>query len=532
MRCRLQHACWVLDVLTDVASTLRSIWPGVDWEARDEFIQAFLPAEYLRGIAKYLRAQHWRLGTIVATERSGQIGLRYWFYATQHPGWMLLDVSVDPVERVAPSLTPVVIAADWFEREIEDLFAVHFQQHPRLGDFVLHDEQWAENMGLMRPHVSALEAAAGRPREWRPKRVLSEEGAFVMPVGPVYSGEAESALFLLETVGEDVVRALPRLFYKYRAIEKLAEGRRVADVLLLAERCAGTSAIGNALGYCQAVERALGCEVPPRAQALRACLAEFERLRHHMTSIREICASTSLTVATSQALWLEEQLLRTCGELGGHRYFFGMLAIGGLAADLADDSVRAALGAARALQHEIDALQGALENASSFLDRIERVGIVSESAARTFELVGPLARGSGIAADIRAIQPYGAYANLSFHVPTEPQGDGYARLRVLFAEMLQSLSLLEQLCAAMPGGSICEAVPARQGAAVGWAEAPRGASVHWVELDTDATVLRYRLTPPSFCNWHGFHVATEGFAFQDFPIVLATLDLSVAENDR
>jgi Ni,Fe-hydrogenase III large subunit len=74
--------------------------------------------------------------------------------------------------------------------------------------------------------------------------------------------------------------------------------------------------------------------------------------------------------------------------------------------------------------------------------------------------------------------------------------------------------------------------PLRAGFGLGWTEAPRGASIQWVQLSEEGTVLRYRLTPPSFRNWHGFHVATEGFAFQDLPIVLATLDLSVAENDR
>ena len=93
-----------------------------------------------------------------------------------------------------------------------------------------------------------------------------------MTVGPVYSGEAESALFLLETVGEDVVRAVPRLFFKYRAIEKIAEGRTMHDVLLLAERCNGTSAIGNGLAYCTRRTR-------PRPVGPRACVVATRLLR-------------------------------------------------------------------------------------------------------------------------------------------------------------------------------------------------------------------------------------------------------------
>jgi formate hydrogenlyase subunit 5 len=519
-------------MLSALAEHLGTIWPDLTWRGDGQLIHAEIEAQYLRAIAKYLRAQGCRIGTIVARENGRGLDVRYCFYGTSHPGWVELCLEVDPLERVLPSLTNVLIAADWFEREIEDLFSIRFSDHPRLGDFVLHNDQWPENLGLMRPQVRSAADIREETREWRPKRVLEEEGAFVMTVGPVYSGDAESALFLLETVGEDVVRAVPRLFFKYRAIEKIAEGRTVHDVLLLAERCNGTSAVGNGLAYCQAVERAIGVAVPARAVLLRAFFAELERVRHHMTSIREICASTALQVAESQALWIEEQLLRVSGEIAGHRYLFGVLAIGGLTNDYDRGALDSAVADVASLMEEVEPLHKALENASSFLDRIEQVGIVSEEAARTFEIVGPFARASGVAADMRAIQPYGAYANLPFDVPTETEGDGYARLRVLFSEMTQSLRIMRTVVAELPAGTVMSEVSLAEGSALGWSEAPRGASVQWVECNAEGVVLRYRLTPPSFRNWHGFHVATEDFAFQDFPIVLATLDLSVAENDR
>jgi formate hydrogenlyase subunit 5 len=497
-------------VLNEFVELIRSVWPAIEWRAVDQTMFADVDARDLRALVKFFRAQHWRIGTIVARENGHGLDVRYCLYARQHPGWAELRVAVDPVERTLPSLTNVVIASDWFEREIEDLFSIRFLEHPRLGDFVLHHNG----------------------REWHPKRVLEEEGAFVMTVGPVYSGEAESALFLLETVGEDVVRAVPRLFFKYRAIEKIAEGRTMHDVLLLAERCNGTSAIGNGLAYCHAVERALGLSVPARASSLRAFFAELERLRHHMASIREICASTALTVAESQAIWIEEQLLRISGWLAEHRYLFGVLAIGGVMRNYDGDALKSTLIAAEALEQKIESLRAALEASSSFLDRIEQVGIVSESKAQTFEIVGPFARASGVALDMRTAQPYGAYGTVAFDVPIEHDGDGYARLRVLFLEMTQSLRIMRALLEGLPDGPVLGEVRARDGHAIGWTEAPRGASVQWVELNGDGIVVRYRLTPPSFRNWHGFHVATEDFAFQDFPIVLATLDLSVAENDR
>jgi Ni,Fe-hydrogenase III large subunit len=171
-----------------------------------------------------------------------------------------------------------------------------------------------------------------------------------------------------------------------------------------------------------------------------------------------------------------------------------------------------------------------LRYSSGFLDRIEEVGIISLEAALSHGLVGPLARASGVPDDLRASQPYGPYGTLVFEIPTESEGDGYARLRVLFAEARQSLRLIEQLVETPEAAKQPRAAAAN--AAIGWSEAPRGACIAYVRLHPNGTVARLHLTTPSFANWLGFYVASEAFAFQDFPIILATLDLSVAESDR
>ena len=91
---------------------------------------------------------------------------------------------------------------------------------------------------------------------------------------------------------------------------------------------------------------------------------------------------------------------------------------------------------------------------------------------------------------------------------------------------------MEQAVGALQSGSIREPLELRAGAALGWVEAPRGGAFHWVRLAENGRIERYRIVPPSFANWHGFHLSVEKFAFQDFPIILSTFDLSVAENDR
>ncbi|MFZ0008554.1 MAG: NADH-quinone oxidoreductase subunit C [Steroidobacteraceae bacterium] len=480
--------------------------------------------------------EEWRctFAGLIVEEGASAWQLRYAFYGEGEASWVHLLVSAPLGEKVFPSVVEWIHAADWHEREAEDMFGVRFEGHPHLGDFVLHDDVWQEGVEPMRHGFNAQAAMHNRrPKvDWRPRRIVQEPGAFIMPIGPKFSGITESVHFLLETVGEDVIRSSTRLFYKWRAVEKLAEGRTVEQGLLLAERFAATTAFAHGLAFCQGVESVCSVQVPPRARALRIFLAELERLRQHASAIQEICESTALAVATSQAGLLEEELLRLSGELTGHRYLFGLLAPGGLLCDLPTDACARTLGRAQDVLKRLSELERRLSLSSSFLDRIEDVGVIAAQTAKDYSLVGPVARASGLVRDLRRTLPYAGYEAFNFDVPSEREGDGYARLRVLFAEGRQSVRIMAQAVMALTEGGVCGALQYRSGAALGWVEAPRGATFHWVRLDEGGRIARYRIVTPSFTNWHSFHLAAEKFAFQDFPIILATFDLSVAENDR
>ncbi len=471
---------------------------------------------------------------LMVEEVANEWELRYCFYGEGEVGWVHVLVSAPIAEKIFPSIVKFVHAADWHEREAEDLFGLVFEGHPRLGDFVLHNDTWPEGVEPMRRHFDPTKATShGKPdADWRPRRIVKEEGAFIMPIGPKYSGVTEPGLFLLETVGEDVIRCVPRLFYKWRAVEKLAENKTADQVLLLAERFAASTAFAHGLAFCQAVEAICGAHLPARVSLLRVFLAELERLRHHAGAIQEICESTALVVANSHAGILEEDFLRISGALTNHRYLFGLLAFGGLTRDLSNGACSQALKHSQETLKRLNELEQRLRVSSSFLDRLEEVGFIALNDATAFGLLGPVARGSGLVRDLRRAQPYLGYENFVFDVPSEQEGDGYARLRILFAEARASLQIMEQAVAGLENGPIRESLTYQEGAALGWAEAPRGGTFQWVRLTGNGRVVRFRVVPPSFANWHGFHLSVERFAFQDFPIILSTFDLSVAENDR
>jgi formate hydrogenlyase subunit 5 len=492
--------------------------------------------EVLRSLCRFLFwEQGCAFGGIIAEEHPQHWQLHYAFLLPKN-GWIAVILHLPCDVQTIPSISSEVHAADWHEREIEDLFGLVFEGHPRLGDFVLHDQVWHEGIDPMRKRFSAnqshLELQANR--EWRPLLVVKDPGAFAMPVGPVYEGGiGESMHFLLETVGEDVVRSSPRLFYNYRAVEKIAEGRTVNDALLLSERFAATSAFAHSLAFCQAVENIYSILVPLRAQQLRVALCELERLRHHAGAIAGICESTALAVSAAQAAIIEEQLLRASCAFSGSRYLFGLNVPGGLTRDFHSQPCTDLIQCTNQACADLLRLEEQLRYSSSFLDRLEDVGAIDADDARDLNLVGPIGRASAQNNDLRRTCPYSGYERYQFEVPCESEGDGYARLRVLFAESVQSAALIRQATESLEGGPLRTAWNASSaGASIGWVEAPRGAALHWVNLNSQGLIERYHAITPSFNNWLGFHLAAENFAFQDFPIILATFGLSATECDR
>jgi len=520
----------------ELAKILRAKAPEVAVRDAADRLAADAAPEAVPGLARLLTAEYgFELATLVVDHagEGGELAVRYFFYTPE--GACLVEIATTTAPGAElPAISDVVHAADWHEREAEDLFGIRFAGHPFLGDFVLHDDEWPEAVAPMR---RAFDPAArpperGRGAHWRPRRLLEEQGALVFPVGPVWGDYMEAGLWLLETPGEQIRQAHTRLFYKYRGVEKIAEGQAPEAALLLAERFSGNAAFNHAMAYCQALEKLAGCQVPPRAEALRVVFAELERVRYHVGTIAQLAGSTALAVGKAMAQEIEEALLRLSGELCGHRYLFGLAAPGGLAWNPADAALgRLAEGVGTAAA-ELARYERLLTRSSSFLDRIEEMGTLTPALAATYGVVGPVARAAGRALDLRRSLPYGGYVQTPPEVAQEIEGDGYARLRVFFDEIRASADLIRRRLQTLPQGPAAAPCRIEPGGALAWVEAPAGASFQWVRIDTDGRIARLRLGAPGFRNWHAFHRAVEGAAFQDFPIILASFGLTVAENDR
>lgn len=521
----------------DTQKMLASLLPGVTTAAN--LAIATVSTESLPQItAQLVEDFAYRFASLVVRTDGVNFRLDYWFYSIDGAPWLQLGVDIPDGGRELPSISDQVHAVDWHERYAEDLFGLTFTGHPKLGDFVLHEE-WPEGINPMLPNFDASAPLADKvvDPQWRPEKILQTPGAFLMPIGPVYSDYAESAQFFLETVGEDVVRMIPRFHFKYRGIEKHAEGKTPEDVVLVAERFSGSSAVAHATAFCRAVESAMQVQVPLRAEAIRLVAAELERLRHHLALLSDICHSTGMIVPSADIDIMEEEALRLSARWAGHRYLYGIVLPGGVSRDFSPSEMAALQSELNELTYRAERLRRHLEITSSFLDRFEGVGVVPLANAYKLGLVGPIARASGARTDLRIYCPYGFYDSaakigLAPEEARETEGDGYARIRVLFSEIFAAADWIQRVVGNLPQGPILVPMSDGAGEAIGYVEAPKGASFHFVQLDGGGLIKRWHITSPSFINWHGFHLAAENFAFQDFPIMMASFGLSVAESDR
>jgi Ni,Fe-hydrogenase III large subunit len=356
--------------------------------------------------------------------------------------------------------------------------------------------------------------------------------AFEFPFGPVRQVAVESLYYGLVTSGEELVDLYLFTWHKHRGVELRAQGRTPSEAMFHIERAEGLGAIGNGWAFAAAAEAALGIEPPAAALRTRAIALELERLYNHAAAIASLCQACGLAVGRAQAEIALERLLRLNAAVFGHRYLFNVLAVGGARTGPDEQALRRELPSAYG---ELTRAADALLATNSFVDRLEATGLIQADDARRLGLVGPVARGSGVAGDVRADHPSAPYDQLQPAVASRDGGDVLARFQVMLAEAAESVRLIGELAGAGPGSGVAEPASPRSeaGSGLGWAESSRGEALAWVELDQAGRVTRARLRPAAVRNWRGFDDACRSQnVFTDIPIIEASFWLTVAGTAR
>ena len=449
--------------------------------------------------------------------------------------YLLLRAQVGPEDPSIASHTPSYPAADHPERHARDLFGIRFSDSVDPRRWTRH-QAWGEDEFPLRRDFPVAgtrdsEDLTGDPHY--PFIQTQGAGVYEIPVGPVHAGIIEPGHFRFQAVGETVLNLEVRLGYVHKGIEKIAEGRDAAGLVRLAARVSGDTCVSHAWAACMAMERAAGLELTPRALALRAILAERERLANHLGDIGAICNDVGFAFAQYQFSRLREDLQRLNCELFGHRLLMDCVIPGGVAVDLDATTGGALLRQHQALLGELDELLPIVDDHPSLEDRLLGTGMLKHDIAELLGTVGYMGKASGIDFDVRRDHGYAPYGDLYLDSSVHVNGDVVSRLKVRADEIGQSLVLLEQLIEGLPQGDTASPWQAPCAGAEGLAmvEGWRGEILCYVRFADQGRIARFFPRDPSWLNWPAIEQLIHGNIVPDFPVCNKSVNGSYSGHD-
>ncbi|HTO78480.1 MAG TPA: nickel-dependent hydrogenase large subunit, partial [Methylocystis sp.] len=318
-------------------------------------------------------------------------------------------VSFECPEGRFPSVAHLHPPAMRLERAIQDIYGLLAKGLPDARPWLDHG-RW----GRRRP---GRDAQASDP-SGEAYDFLAAEGAPLhqIPVGPVHAGIIEPGHFRFSANGELVVRLEERLGYVHKGIEQLMVGASLERAARLAARVSGDSTVAYSLAFAQAVESALGIEIPQRAIWLRALMAELERLANHFGDIGAICNDASFSLMHAHCGVMRERILRAASACFGHRLMMDKVVPGGVAVDISGEGYIALLALLRHTRKLVPSFVRLYGDTTSLQDRTVGAGVLRAELARQYACGGFVGRASGRAFDARRFPGYPPYPELPFEL--------------------------------------------------------------------------------------------------------------------
>jgi NADH-quinone oxidoreductase subunit D len=389
----------------------------------------------------------------------------------------------------------------------------------------------------------------------------TSEGTMVVNIGPQHPSTHGVLRLICELDGEIIVKCQCVIGYLHTGMEKEAEFQQYHKCVVMTDRMDYLNANGNNLAHALAVEKLLGCEIPKRAQYIRVVLAELSRIASHIvwlgTHGLDLGAMTPFFYMFQQ----REYVLDLFEMMSGVRMMPSWIVPGGLRGDIPDGwdaKLRAFL---KEFPQELAITEGLLSENPIWKERTFDVGILTAQQCLEMGCSGPIARGSGVAWDLRKSNPYSSYEDFDFQIPTGTKGDVYDRYLVRIAEMKESCKIIEQAMDGMPSGDFRTsdrkiAPPPRHeldssmeslihhfklytegfhtpiGEAYAAVEGPKGELGFYIVSDGSNRPYRWHERPPSLLNLKSLEVLAVGRLIADLIAIIGSIDIVLGEIDR
>jgi len=513
----------------------------------------------------------------------------YHFLSLPHGTRIRVKARVTEDDPSIASVTGIWRGADFMEREVYDLMGIRFTGHPDLRrilmpenyeegyplrkDFPAEGRGWRSTFDFI-PRLDELpvEQSEGEVSAEERRIFVAEEKPAATPssrrteelllnMGPQHPATHGVLRVVLELDGERIVKATPDLGYLHRGVEKLCEGLAYMQIIPHTDRLDYVCSMTNNYAYVRAVEKLVGIRIPERAEYIRTIVAEMQRLIGHLfwlgTQALDIGAMTVFFWTFRE----REVLLDMFEKLCGARLTLNYYRIGGVDSDFPPDLVVGLNAFLDTFPDRVREYDELLMANRIWLGRTRNVAVISAEDAINFGLTGPVLRGSGVAYDVRKLEPYGAYDKVEWEVPVGKHGDTYDRYWVRMEEMRQSCRIIRQCLARMPEGPIIADVPhvipppkekvmrdmeslihhfiifthgfkPPKGETYCATEVPKGELGFFLISDGGPRPYRMKIRAPSFVHMGAFDHMARGYLISDIITIFGTYDIVMGECDR
>lgn len=350
----------------------------------------------------------------------------------------------------------------------------------------------------------------------------------LIPIGPYHPLQEEPELFKLYCEGEIVKDIKWETGYNHRGIEQLSEKKTFDQSFFLVERICGICSTSHPFAFANAVEEAGNIEITNRAKYIRSIIGELERIHSHLLWVGLAGHFLGYNTVFMWAWKYREPILDLFEMISGNRNSYAMFKVGGVRRDIENSKIPAIKEVLDKFKKKNDLLVGAVMDDPVIHARTKGVGILTKQDIIDYAAVGPTARASGVAIDVRKDDPYAAYPLVNWKVITAEKGDVFAKAEVRLLEMYESISIIEQCLDGLKKekeGEIevkVKDIPAGWG--TGHAEAPRGEVFHYVLTDGSNSPARHKIRAPSYTNIATFKKSCIGQTVSDATISLAAVD--------
>lgn len=496
--------------------------------------------------------------------RAKRFDVVYHLFSSKDGARVRLKVQLSEGESV-PTALAVWRGADWFEREAYDMFGILFEGHPNLRKILTHHQFVGHPLRKDYEADHQQTCTEVLPvhfnNEDNQRGDVLDENLVPLNIGPSHPAMHGTLRMMVELDGETIVRANNEIGYLHRCFEKMAETHPYNQVIPYTDRLNYCSAPSNNVGYCRAVEKLIGVEVPARAQAMRVILMELSRIIDHIIAVGTGGVDLGALTSFFHLFTYREKVYTLFEKLCGARLTVSMTRIGGMAQDAPEGWFDEVLGFCKEMRAGVDEITKLMLDNKIFIKRTQGVCPVKSNEAIEWGYTGPMLRASGVNLDLRKLTPYYGYDELNFDVPVGTNGDIYDRYLVRIEEMRQSIRIIEQVCKKVPGGDftirdkslvlpdkkdvygnieglmnhfmlVIKGLRPPVGETYDATEAPNGELGFYLISDGSANPYRLKVRPPSFAIYQSFPHVVKGAMLADAIATVASMNVIAGELDR